>query len=112
MMKTMLIKKPAYAEFAVSEGEIMYMEKATNAKNQNASKNVSKNGMNVMSTNGLNQPLLTRNQQNTANSIYVSTNTKPVEGGARKHKTKKARASRPKKCMCKTQSRKHKHPRH
>jgi hypothetical protein len=102
MMKTMLIKKPAYAEFVISEGELMYVEKEVlnNAKNKNVS--------NVKSTNGLNQPLLTRNQQNTANSIYVSTNTKPVEGGARKHKTKKARASRPKK----TQSRKHKHRRH
>jgi hypothetical protein len=134
MMKTMLIKKPAYAEFVVSEGKIMYDEKEVlnNAKNKNISKNglnqplltsnqqmiaknnnVSKNGMNVNSTNGLNQPLLTPNQQNTANSIYVSTNTKPVEGGARKHKTKKAvRTTRPKKCKCKTQSRKHKHRRH
>lgn len=120
MMKTMLIKKPADAEFVVSEGEIMYVEKATNAKNQNASKNAmaqnaSKNEMiptnatNVNSTNGLNQPLLSLNQQMKANNLYG----KPVEGGARKHKTKKAvRTTRPKKCKCKTQSRKHKHRRH
>jgi hypothetical protein len=130
MMKTMLIKKPDYAEFVVSEGEIMYMEKATNAKNQNASKNamaqnamaqnamaqnasknamIPKNATNVNSTNGLNQPLLSLNQQMKANNLYG----KPVEGGARKHKTKKAvRTTRPKKCKCKTQSRKHKHRRY
>jgi hypothetical protein len=108
----------------------MYMEKATNAKNQNASKNamaqnamaqnamaqnasknamIPKNATNVNSTNGLNQPLLSLNQQMKANNLYG----KPVEGGARKHKTKKAvRTTRPKKCKCKTQSRKHKHRRH
>jgi hypothetical protein len=111
MMKTMLIKKPAYAEFVVSEGELMYVEKATNAMAQIASKNamIPKNATNVNSTNGLNQPLLSLNQQMKANNLYG----KPVEGGARKHKTKKAvRTTRPKKCKCKTQSRKHKHRRH
>ena len=163
MLKTMLIKKPAYAEFVVSEGKIMYVDQEIlgNAKTKNnynkAKKNIEnnlqklKNTAAVVSPNNVNVEIINNNQKppinqgpagpasvnninvtkknnavktplsreetNIANKQYGSQNNTqlpplPPQGGARKHKTKKARASRPKKCKCKTQSRKHKHRRH
>jgi hypothetical protein len=121
MMKTMLIKKPAYAEFVVSEGNIMYVDQEIlgNAKTKN-NYNKMKNNIetNLQQLNNTapvvspNNVVLSEVNGNKANNKYGPQNTTPLQGGARKHKTKKARASKPKNCKCKTQSRKHKHRRH